>query len=205
MAAVVVSKARGRGGRPVSPPRAFTLVELLVVVAIVAALVSLALVNLALANARGKVARVQADHAALATALEAYAVDNAQRYPDYGHPLDYARFAGEPVVFTPLALTTPVAYFSALPLEVFRGRRTGLPRRAEPPYFYMHDYDVVYLGKRQYAGHVAKHYRVLTGRRAAVQWTVWSFGPDRDDDHGLRLYDPSNGTISNGDLMRFGP
>jgi hypothetical protein len=69
----------------------------------------------------------------------------------------------------------------------------------------MHDYRVVYLGKTQAAGHVQLHYRSLTGSSRAVKWTVWSFGPDMDDDHGVILYDPSNGTVSNGDLMRFGP
>lgn len=69
----------------------------------------------------------------------------------------------------------------------------------------MHDEEVLYLGKNQAAGHVSTHFFSLTGSSRPVRWTVWSFGPDLDDDHGIILYDATNGTISNGDMMRFGP
>jgi len=173
------------------------------VVAIIAILAAIAVPNFLEAQTRAKVARAQADQASVATALEAYAVD-AGRYPAYGNPRDYALFAGEPVVFLPVRLTTPVTYLSSLPPDVFPGRRHGLAGTGTP-YFYMHDYRVIYLGKSQAQGHVAYHHRSLTGSDRAVQWTVWSFGPDLKDDHGVILYDPTNGTASVGDMMRFGP
>ena len=184
--------------------RAFTLVELLIVVAIIAILSTIAVPNFLEAQTRSKVTRAQADQKTIATALESYAVDH-QRYPEYGNPRDFALFAGEPVVFLPVRITTPVAYLQTLPADIFPGRRTGLISSPTLPYFYMHNRDTVYLGKTQAAGHVADHYRALTGSTREAQWTVWSFGPDLRDDHGVVLYDATNGTISAGDMMRFGP
>ncbi|MBX7245958.1 MAG: prepilin-type N-terminal cleavage/methylation domain-containing protein [Candidatus Sumerlaeaceae bacterium] len=185
--------------------RAFTLIELLIVVAIIAILAAIAVPNFLLAQVRAKVSRAQADQRSLATALEAYAVDHNNKYPAYGNPRDYALFAGEAVVFVPVSVTTPVAYMTSLPADVFPGKRTGLATDNNTPYFYMHNYEVVYLGKSQYEGHVQQHYTSLTGSDRAVMWTVWSFGPDLADNHGIILYDPTNGTVSPGDMMRFGP
>src|SRR3978361_2219273 len=56
--------------------RAFTLIELLIVVAIIAILAAIAVPNFLEAQTRSKVVRVKADMRTLATALEAYRVDN---------------------------------------------------------------------------------------------------------------------------------
>lgn len=184
---------------------AFTLIELLIVVAIIAVLAAIAVPNFLEAQTRAKIARVQADQRTLATAIEAYAVDHSQ-YPWYGNPRDFAGFAGEAIVFVPVSVTTPVGYLTSHPLDAFPGKRTGLPAGAAPTtYFYMNNYDCDYLGKQQIEGHVELHYLSLTGLHRPVKWTTWSFGPDLDDDHGTTLYDPTNGTVSNGDMMRFGP
>lgn len=182
----------------------FTLVELLIVVAIIAILASIAVPNFLLAQTRAKLSRAQADHRAVATALESYALDWG-KYPWYGNGRDVALFAGEPIVFVPERLTTPVSYMSVLPPDVFVGKRTGVDNAYRDTYFYLNDYECTYLGKKQPAGHVALHYRSLTGQRRPVKWTVWSYGPDLKDNHGIILYDASNGTISSGDMMRFGP
>lgn len=36
-------------------------------------------------------------------------------------------------------------------------------------------------------------------------WLLWSIGPDKDDDQALIIYDSTNGTISNGDVVQTGP
>lgn len=185
--------------------RAFTFIELLIVVAIIAILAAVAVPNFMLATTRARVSRAMADQRAVATALEMYAGDYNGRYPEYGNPRDRALFAGEPIVFVPTRLSTPVSYMSVLPPDIFPGRRSGVDDTQRDTYFYMHDYRTIYLGKTQPAGHVQEHFRRLTGDRRAVKWTLWSYGPDLRDDHGVILYDPSNGTISRGDLMRFGP
>src|SRR5271156_4666163 len=64
--------------------KGFTLIELLIVVAIIAILAAIAIPNFLQAQVRAKVSRTQADMASMATAIEAYCVDNSW-YPLYGH------------------------------------------------------------------------------------------------------------------------
>ncbi len=56
--------------------KGFTLIELLIVVAIIAILAAIAVPNFLEAQVRSKVSRVKSDQRSLATALEAYYVDN---------------------------------------------------------------------------------------------------------------------------------
>lgn len=55
---------------------AFTLIELLIVVAIIAILAAIAVPNFLEAQTRAKISRARADHRAIATGMEAYYVDN---------------------------------------------------------------------------------------------------------------------------------
>lgn len=60
--------------------RGFTLIELLIVVAIIAILAAIAVPNFLEAQTRSKVSRVRSDHRSLATAIETYYIDN-NTYP----------------------------------------------------------------------------------------------------------------------------
>src|SRR5205809_2156755 len=90
---------------------AFTLIELLIVVAIIAILAAIAVPNFLEAQTRAKVSRCAADMRSLRTGLESYVVDN-NKYPE----TDW----GEGVLSgTPGAgmhrLSTPVAYMTSIP------------------------------------------------------------------------------------------
>lgn len=180
----------------------FTLIELLLVVLIIAVLATIAVPNLLEAQTRSRVTRVRADQRSVATALEAYAVD-ARHYPAYGHPRDGTPPGGGSIlVHLPVSLTTPVAYLTALPADSFPATRAGA---AGAPFYYRHDETVEYLGSAQSAGHLALLLAQLTGTPRPTGWAIWSHGPDRTDDRARRAYDPTNGTLSDGDVMRFGP
>lgn len=80
----------------------FTLIELLIVVAIIAILAAIAVPNFLEAQTRSKVSRVKADLRTVATALEAYAVDNNS------FPVNDGVYN-----VLPIQITTPVAFLSS--------------------------------------------------------------------------------------------
>lgn len=175
---------------------AFTLIELLIVVAIIAILASIAVPNFLEAQVRSKVSRAAADVRSLATALEAYHVDYNNYPPTPLTSLNdrYARLA---------FITTPVAYMSSLPIEVFPKKG----QTEEEPYAY-------WSANLNDAMKFSPIYFFLPEEKNRKgRWVVFSRGPDlhyeaavEEGGGGLLVYyDPTNGTTSRGDLMRFGP
>jgi prepilin-type N-terminal cleavage/methylation domain-containing protein len=177
---------------------AFTLIELLIVVAIIAILAAIAVPNFLEAQVRSKVSRTQADMRSTAVAIEAYCVDH-NVYPPYGNPLDFT-IGGEPHHFVPIRLTTPLAYIAALYNDVFPALNLhpGATIERFHPFHYLNDQD-------EDVPVAAAKYAITFGRRCDVVWMIRSHGPDVDCDEGEAIYDPTNGTVSNGDIMRFGP
>lgn len=183
--------------------RAFTLVELLVVVAILSILASIALVNFLAAQTRSKVTRAKSDMRTLATALEAYRVD-AEDYPPpalNGHGARMRR------------LSTPVAYLSEPDRpEPFFDVPSGVDKF--PPYGYHGRNERVNVGWNN-NGAPAN----FSGEKRVLWWLLRSSGPDNDrdgpaatalnqlpsrDEFALYIYDPTNGTVSPGDIWRCG-
>lgn len=90
---------------------AFTLIELLIVVAIIAILAAIAVPNFLEAQVRSKVSRVQADMRSIASAIESYAVDYSAYPPGYNTAPRHSL----------IVLTSPISYISnGYPLDPFR-------------------------------------------------------------------------------------
>jgi len=159
--------------------RGFTLIELLIVVAIIAILAAIAVPNFLEAQVRSKVSRSKTDMRTMATAIEAYFVDNntyvGSATDVTGTGLTVTSMLQPPAVglggaagrlthttYRPtaadgmgLVLTTPIAYISSYPSDPFANTRG-----AAFGYF----------------------------NAADIGWLTWSYGPDTDES-------PINGQI----------
>jgi len=174
---------------------AFTLIELLIVVAIIAILAMIAVPNFLEAQVRSKVARVRNEMRSVAVALEAYRSDQ-MAYPPY--------FLSPTIRVQPTSarlrpLTTPVSYISSIPLDVF-----AMQNRLRDPNYDSYDYVDEESGKRFFQA--PWDYQWTYG----YAWIMNSMGPDlvnqfRSQGFPDMFYDPTNGTISLGDLVRAGP
>jgi prepilin-type N-terminal cleavage/methylation domain-containing protein len=215
--------------------RGFTLIELLIVVAIIAILAAIAVPNFLEAQVRAKVSRGKADMRSMATAMESFAVDHNCYPPDIAYyeddwnippeDLRWPEIPGllygpgsltpdEAAVLLPLyALTTPVAYITSIPDNVFPNQLWGLHGYPWEKWY-------------QYWGKQWKEDMISYGAPDTERvWSITSVGPDRTDNGGSWLifgedyvnssfdpdlgygclYDPTNGTISAGDIVRMGP
>ncbi len=188
---------------------AFTLIELLIVVAIIAILAAIAVPNFLEAQTRSKVSRTKADMRSVATALEAY-------FTDYNHYPD-ARNADWHSYFNCrlMQLTTPTAYITTLPVDVFRRFNKAWPSPTDPEtatFEYVDKETAVSPPLRGWLVFLRPDYPLFFNQ--STRWSMNSPGPDDITDsqkYGTPLdppredYDPTNGTISNGDIWRFGP
>lgn len=175
--------------------RAFTLIELLIVVAIIAILAAIALPNFLEAQTRSKVSRAKSDMRTLATAIEAYAVDY-RGYPPGGFGLD-PRFRR----FRPL--TSPVSYLTAIPRDPFDSTdaagfgsfRTGMYNYGVgEPIDQPSRYILASDGPDRGANFDPD--RLYPGYSDALMCGQNTLFPD------YLIYDPTNGTISRGDIYR---
>ncbi len=111
--------------------RAFTLIELLIVVAIIAILAAIAVPNFLEAQVRSRVSRAKSDMRTVAVAIESYAVDNNEYPTKRGANLPPGANPSNPMTTTMrswvpqspgldgVSITTPVAYLTRVPQDVF--------------------------------------------------------------------------------------
>ncbi len=205
-----------------SPSRGFTLIELLIVVAIIAILAAIAVPNFLEAQTRSKVSRTKADMRSMATALESYRVDY-NNYP-YGDGLSDGITVGVPGT---RRITSPVSYMTSLPVDIFApetaasGGSGTFIQPYTPNYFYASSRPGGFPGIGNSVltwGWLVTDYRVNALRidpttangalnvnaTESVFWELRSLGPDRAQNSSFP-YDPTNGTISSGDVTLFGP
>ncbi len=88
---------------------AFTLIELLIVVAIIGILAAIAVPNFLNAQVRAKVSRVKSDLKSIQTAIEMYTVDHGREIRDTFEIPDY----GGNAMWVWKYLTTPVSYINS--------------------------------------------------------------------------------------------
>ncbi len=204
---------------------AFTLIELLIVVAIIAILAAIAVPNFIEAQTRSKVGRAMADLRSIATALESYRVDNLN-YPDSPGAIDDTERLAK--------LSTPVAYMSnPLLRDPFKapGKRSS---NDNPNLNYIYaPFTTSYSNRfRQYRDRFTNPiaFPLVNGHAIGANngadfpgpfaWSLNSYGPDgilQYDNDKFALdpadrsqvyympYDATNGTKSKGDIFRFGP
>ncbi|MCX8037984.1 MAG: hypothetical protein N3D11_13220 [Candidatus Sumerlaeia bacterium] len=192
--------------------------ELLIVVAIIAILAAIAIPNFLEAQTRSKVARVKSDLRSLAVAEEAYMVDwNTFTFGQGGSSGTF------PIVWQGFRLlTSPVAYITSIPMDPFGMSRIG--STWTPP---MYEFGTGAAG-------IAAAPRNFTDWANSQAYPCDTFmlesdGPDRNDNTGgdgplpstgsypmgswltepvedllAGIYDPTNGTISGGEILRMG-
>jgi len=187
---------------------AFTLIELLIVVAIIAILAAIAVPNFLEAQTRAKVSRVKADMRSVATAIEAYAVD----YNKYPMLSGFGANNNRGPIDLISVLSTPVAYMSST--------------NVRDPF----NKEGIYYAPTTPVTHAIWYYNITEHRReggrgpVSTKWALQSWGPDREratpigfpsfnlapgDPSGFYpnaepwQYDPTNGTVSTGDIVKY--
>lgn len=191
---------------------AFTLIELLIVVAIIAILAAIAVPNFLEAQTSAKIARVQNDLKVISYGLDLYKTDNNHYPPSPWPKAGYFTHVGyvhptnrQSHLF--IEITTPIAYISTIPHSPFFGKNwidnasghyQGHARESDP-------------------GFVVRQWLDVTMRPLFPAWEsklYWlaDVGPNLQWDNTPRgggskqvPYDATNGTISMGNIYRFGP
>ena len=196
----------------------FTLIELLIVVAIIAILAAIAVPNFLEAQTRSKVAKARSDMRTLALGIEAYTTDNNN------YPFDLDGY-GLPQYITDV-VTTPIPYVTNASMLMDPFREAGLKhedsygwdtaRRTRRYRFCNHDSLREEWPPSPYPNNYSYRWWPIKGadyddedldrfRRYYGKWRITSSGPDTTENwgwDGMRVYDPSNGTVSMGDLAR---
>ncbi len=180
--------------------KGFTLIELMTVVTIITILAAIALPNFLNAIIRAKVSRSQAEQELIVWALESYFVDQDE-YPSNQDSMKMS--LGDLV-----PITTPVAYISVLPEDIFlapaerdKSEFINQERHGIKTYFYLNFIQAT--GNRISLSPY--------GREGSANYLIYGLGPaftlgyEPDNPETLIVYDPSNGTSSQGYIATFGP
>ncbi len=190
--------------------RAFTLIELLIVIGIISILALIALPNFLEAQIRAKVTRVKADMRTVITGVELYRVDN-NRYPNYhyisnsksavGHSHDIGgevtSIGNSPIFPGPNPVTSPVAYLTSFPVDVFGDKGPTDPGEAADFWYVNWDY------ADEKIPDVFSELRENQGSWRLLSLGPDKFGPNSNQSTGEQIvYDPTNGSVSSGDIYR---
>jgi prepilin-type N-terminal cleavage/methylation domain-containing protein len=188
--------------------KGFTLVELILIVAVVAILAAISIPNFITASTRTKVAQVKAIFKTMAAGIEAYKID-ANSYPIHLSPFnDNNGVFGDDAYGSNRydVLTTPVAYLTEIPNDPFVAYGRG---------YFLYCWEIFDNGSYNGGGPFQPIWH-------ASYWALESAGPDGkftiyiapnvylepwlntsycvNGDVTRLSYDPTNGTISRGNI-----
>ncbi|MBI1388870.1 MAG: prepilin-type N-terminal cleavage/methylation domain-containing protein [bacterium] len=188
---------------------AFTLIELLIVVAIIGILAAIAVPNFLNAQIRAKVAASESDMRNIGTAIEMYTLDNNKPPRTFTEGCYTGTCTGSQMSrFTRLSkLTTPISYMSSVPEDKFNNpiAQAEQAPSTDPLNTYPYWEPVMADTYRTPTG-LGRHFK--DQGHPNKQWALMSYGPDGDFEAAgggdLAPYNTSNGLNSNGDIMRFG-
>ena len=188
----------------------FTLIELLIVVAIIAILAAIAIPNFLAAQVRAKVSRIKGEFATIATAMESYYVDNnAYPWPKNGGngPNNFAfnfwTWEGvSPSLSSPISYINQTAIIDPFKSFLAYGRSYRMQTNDELLYMKQNYGESWWTTENPVGDNVYNWYN--GSQNSNLKWDVWSSGPDQID-YQYFYYDPSNGTVSPGEIIRFGP
>ena len=170
--------------------RAFTLIELLIVVAIIAILAAIAVPNFLESQVRAKVSRAYNDMRTLRVGLESYFVD-------YNHYI--ADLFGLGMYTTWTQLTTPIAYVPSIPFSPFEFNdyeKSGYNEFSKPVYDYSNT-----EGRRDIRNNTSIGYMIVCAgpdRDVDFEWDILALDANETPE---MVYDATNGTKSSGDLL----
>ncbi len=174
------------------------MIELLIVVAIIGILAAIAVPNFLNAQTRAKIARAEADHRAIATAVEMYRMDN-NAYPARGQLMVNTRLEFY------IRLTTPVAYMSGIVRDLF-----FKPELVDGTDQYSNLYPFQDPVQTDNFKQNSNYYDLIPDEKVRRdRWVLLCAGPDGNYESSAGrsyvIFNASNGLLSNGDIMRFGP
>ncbi len=203
---MVLSQVKRIGGS------AFTLIELLIVVAIIGILAAIAVPNFLNAQMRAKLTQVESNMKALSTATMAYSTDHGV-FPLHDH---YTNCRG---------LSTPIAYIGSIPFDIFQVEGHDAQKRTilsdlkgtiHPEPFYVTRAGDAAWGQVSLDGppppfpSLCGRFQQAPGRFAKCRGQYpngryfVSLGPSGKHEAG-RVYNVTNGLVSAGDIIRVTP
>ncbi len=204
---------------------AFTLIELLIVVAIIGILAAIAVPNFLNAQTRAKIARGMADMKNLGTAIESFRLDKNMMLVDFWDDdtalgvermtkfgiLPFNNGPDRTMVQILAPLTTPVSYMSSIPRDPFNDVMSAKDSAAyinyaNGTYIYGDNEPAFsFIGENHGLSGLTTAGSAQTGQRplSPGEWALMGIGPDGMWESMVRgmPYDTSNGLNSYGDIV----